>query len=82
MVSDFDKRNMARSRERCAAMAEAARRRARRERTCRNVGGEGRGFKCSECGSHTETWFTTPHGDKWTEAPRHCPNCGARVVAG
>lgn len=36
------------------------------ERTCRNVGGDEWGFKCSECGGHT-------HG-----SPLSHPRCGAR----
>lgn len=96
MVREFDERNMARSRERCAAMAEAARRRARRERTCRNVGGVEWGFKCSECGGHTHgDPFHVPDEEREELAellggriislhggvPRFCPNCGARVVS-
>lgn len=38
------------------------------------------GFQCPSCRCISETWFTTPHGDKWTEAPVYCPNCGRKVM--
>lgn len=65
------------------------------ERTCRNVGGDEWGFKCSECGGHTHgSPFHVPDEERKMLAemlggrivslhgsvPRFCPNCGARVV--
>ena len=55
------------------------------EWTCRNAfrkkDGEVIGaFVCSKCGCRAETWFETPHGDRWSEPPRYCPSCGAKVV--
>lgn len=65
------------------------------ERTCRNIGGEEWGFKCSECGGHTHgSPFHVPDEERDRLAgflggsiaslhgsvPRFCPNCGARVV--
>ena len=31
-------------------------------------------------GCRAETWFETPHGDRWSEPPRYCPSCGAKVM--
>lgn len=58
---------------------------ARVERTCEDAG-EGHDFACSECGArlYTETTdgYTMILGDEMTILlkPRHCPNCGAKVV--
>ena len=49
--------------------------------TCRNVHG-GREFECSECGLQWHLLDRADSLEEWAHVrrPKHCPNCGRRVV--
>lgn len=49
--------------------------------TCGNVH-DGREFECSECGMQWHLLNRADPLEEWAHVrrPRHCPNCGAKVI--